>query len=242
MVSIMRYVKLYMSEARDSLIYHLLSSTFYRGFRQATRGADTGAFHHPYFRRDQPELCLQMVCQKSRDRQASARNSNKRSLPPKKRRFVDVSNSSTLAPLTPFSPSMAPAADPPAKPVSISTEERSVGNSSIASQSSCNDTSVQEYPQVVITAPISAASLTNSTPIVSQRPTHQAKAQVNVVKTRATILPSVTNDSTFVASTLKQRDNQEVLRAAQAMLYESFMKAFQQQERQQSDKYYSSIL
>ena len=33
-----------------------------RGFRQQTRGPDTGAFHHPLFRRDQPELCLEMEC------------------------------------------------------------------------------------------------------------------------------------------------------------------------------------
>ena len=38
----------------------------FRGFRQATRGPDTGAFHHPLFRRDQPELCVDMVCQRSR--------------------------------------------------------------------------------------------------------------------------------------------------------------------------------
>ena len=36
------------------------------GFRQATRGSDTGAFFHPLFRKDKPELCLEMVCQKSR--------------------------------------------------------------------------------------------------------------------------------------------------------------------------------
>ena len=36
------------------------------GFRQASRGPDTGAFHHPLFRRDQIRLCLDMVCQRSR--------------------------------------------------------------------------------------------------------------------------------------------------------------------------------
>lgn len=46
-----------------------------RGFRQATRGPDTGAFHHPLFRRDKPELCLDMVCQRSRDRKPSAKKS-----------------------------------------------------------------------------------------------------------------------------------------------------------------------
>jgi hypothetical protein len=54
------------------------------GFRQATRGPDTGAFHHPLFRRDQPHLCLDMVCQKSRKRSSSSNKGDKnRSLPQK---------------------------------------------------------------------------------------------------------------------------------------------------------------
>ena len=36
------------------------------GFRQISRGPDAGAFHHPLFQRDKPQLCLEMVCQKSR--------------------------------------------------------------------------------------------------------------------------------------------------------------------------------
>ena len=36
------------------------------GFRQISRGADAGAFCHDLFRRDDPEACRDMVCQKSR--------------------------------------------------------------------------------------------------------------------------------------------------------------------------------
>ena len=36
------------------------------GFRQIARGADAGAFCHELFRRDTPERCRDMVCQKSR--------------------------------------------------------------------------------------------------------------------------------------------------------------------------------
>lgn len=45
---------------------HLSLETFLfnRGFRQATRGPDAGAFTHPLFRKDQPELCRDMVCQR----------------------------------------------------------------------------------------------------------------------------------------------------------------------------------
>jgi len=38
------------------------------GFRQVTRGPDAGAFHHKFFRRDEPRHCLQMICQRSRRR------------------------------------------------------------------------------------------------------------------------------------------------------------------------------
>ena len=35
------------------------------GFRQVTRGPDSGAFHHKFFVREEPELCLKMVCQRT---------------------------------------------------------------------------------------------------------------------------------------------------------------------------------
>lgn len=44
------------------------------GFRQISRGADAGAFHHKLFLRDIPEKCLQMVCQRSRRRKNEKKN------------------------------------------------------------------------------------------------------------------------------------------------------------------------
>ena len=41
------------------------------GFRQVTRGPDSGAFHHKYFIREEPELCHKMVCQRSKRRKGS---------------------------------------------------------------------------------------------------------------------------------------------------------------------------
>jgi hypothetical protein len=38
------------------------------GFRQVTRGPDSGAFHHNFFNREEPDLCLKMVCQRSKRR------------------------------------------------------------------------------------------------------------------------------------------------------------------------------
>jgi len=71
-------------DARGSTKYPSFTRKLNRwGFRQQTRGPDTGAFHHPLFRRDQPELCLEMECQRSRDRGAlnkkSAASQKKRS-------------------------------------------------------------------------------------------------------------------------------------------------------------------
>ena len=57
------------TDSRSSTKYPSFTRKLNRwGFRQATRGPDTGAFHHALFRKDQPHLCLDMVCQKSRKR------------------------------------------------------------------------------------------------------------------------------------------------------------------------------
>lgn len=69
-----------------------------RGFRQATRGPDTGAFHHPLFRRDDPALCSGMVCQRSRDRKDSEpilNHQRPQSLQVKQNSLAGVGNLST---------------------------------------------------------------------------------------------------------------------------------------------------
>jgi HSF-type DNA-binding len=55
------------------LAIHCLTITLVcgRGFRQTTRGSDIGAFAHPQFCRDDPELCLQMTCQRTPIRRAA---------------------------------------------------------------------------------------------------------------------------------------------------------------------------
>merc|ERR1712232_597257 len=58
-------------DSRSSTKYPSFTRKLNRwGFRQATKGPDSGAFHHPLFRRDNPELCLQMECKKSKERRA----------------------------------------------------------------------------------------------------------------------------------------------------------------------------
>ena len=50
------------------------------GFRQVTRGPDSGAFHHKFFQREDPEMCLKMVCQRSKRRKGEKGISLKNSL------------------------------------------------------------------------------------------------------------------------------------------------------------------
>jgi hypothetical protein len=59
------------------------------GFRQISRGPDSGAFCHDLFQRDDPELCRGMVCQKSRKSKnnSSSRNSDD---------MISVSSGSTM--------------------------------------------------------------------------------------------------------------------------------------------------
>jgi hypothetical protein len=213
----------------------MVSSLSCRGFRQATRGADTGAFHHPYFRRDQPELCLHMVCQKSRDRQPP---SYKRRLPPKKRCCSEIWNTqskknvSNKMVIPPSSPS-------PTRPISVSTDDHSIGTSSIASQGSSNGNNCrpcdEAHPKVVLTASVGPSHCSSRTISLSiSKPSLVASAAVPILrKTSPGVLPFVSNDSIFVASTLKKRDEEEVLRAARSMLYEAFMQAIERHQRNQ---------
>mmetsp|Transcript_3857 Transcript_3857/g.5245 ORF Transcript_3857/g.5245 Transcript_3857/m.5245 type:complete len:507 (+) Transcript_3857:203-1723(+) len=66
------------------------------GFRQVSRGPDAGAFHHDLFHRDKPELCLKMVCQKSRKpklgEQARSKKKKKKSKSPQAVQIVPNSS------------------------------------------------------------------------------------------------------------------------------------------------------
>lgn len=230
------------ADSRGSTKYPSFTRKLNRwGFRQATRGADTGAFHHPFFRRDQPELCLKMVCQKSRDRQQGLQK--QRSLPPKKRSIPDAS-SRNLCNSNQLLPSIIASADPaatvsaihPAAQVvaPVSSDDRSVGNSSTTSHTSSNANSMpannrNKYiaavkinsPLAPSAPPITAATLNSKTILSSARKITGASG----------LMPFISNDSKFVASTLKQRESMEVYRAAKAMLYDAYMKAINEEPR-----------
>jgi hypothetical protein len=171
------------------------------GFRQETRGPDTGAFYHPLFRRDQPNLCLHMVCQKSRKRSSKitqaesmiAESFNDSSLPPKKRKIHSIKK----YPLT--------------RDLNHDSEYRVVCNASAVSGddqsiSSSTPTSAPTSPPPTITTlnlPFYALPILTFTPTVSH---------------------VVVNDSKLVESSLKARDEMERLSIAKSMLFDAYIR------------------
>lgn len=150
-----------------------------RGFRQATRGPDTGAFHHPLFRRDKPELCLDMVCQRSRDRKSAAKNTIS-----KKQKL----SSRHLAPLTQDSLK------------AIDNESAHTPSRTVATVSVTDD---------------------------SRSETSSAESNLSFTS-HSRIPKGVTNNKEFVQASIHQRDQMERIRVAKAMLYQSFLKAWQE--------------
>ena len=158
---------------------------FFRGFRQATRGPDTGAFHHPLFRRDNPELCLDMVCRRSRDRNVGNKKTDL-----KKASSIE-SSKKKVAPLTPetlaaMSP-VTPIKGAPTSPAAVSDDSRSEvssSNTSLSSSGAHFPGFTQKHSRDVIVA-----------------------------------------DSKVMEASLRQRDEEERLRIAKAMLYDAYQKA-----------------
>ena len=117
----------------------------FRGFRQATRGPDTGSFHHPLFRRDMPHLCLDMECQRSKDRTKSGKkktacttNNNK-----------SAENEKKIAPLTKESLeaiATTTADGEPKKPATVSVTEESRSLESISNEDACSETRSDTSP------------------------------------------------------------------------------------------------
>lgn len=230
------------ADSRGSTKYPSFTRKLNRwGFRQATRGADTGAFHHLFFRRDQPELCVKMVCQKSRDRQQGPQK--QRSLPPKKRTIPKASATSYCISHQVL-PSIIASADAAATPSSnyrlgqvaapISADDRSISNSSTGSQSSsfANSVALNSNKKYVAATNIQSALAPTATTV--------SAATVNSKTTKPStgdnlgtsgVMPFISNDSKFVASTLKRRESLEVYRAAKAMLYDAYMRAVNEEPR-----------
>lgn len=160
-----------------------------RGFRQATRGPDTGAFHHPLFQRDKPELCLEMVCERTR----GSTGTKKRNVPAKKRR-IDFLTKESLDAMNKESPT----SQPPLKPhtaVSVSDDGNSLKSN--------------------VSAPFSPA-------------------QPLTVDKQLPLIPhatqSITDNNDLVQRAITQRNEEERMRVAKAMLYNAFLAATKQEK------------
>eukprot|EP00536_Pseudo-nitzschia_multiseries_P016640 jgi/Psemu1/222030/e_gw1.1179.22.1 len=187
------------ADSRGSTKYPSFTRKLNRwGFRQATRGADTGAFHHPFFRRDQPKLCVKMVCQKSRDRQHG--HDKQRSLPPKKRSI------------------------PEGAPLALGNSQKAMSSMVCDADIVAISTATRQSVQMpgIVTADDRSISTSSTT---SQTSFNNSMGRRGASR----VMPFISNDTKFVASTLRQRESLEVYRAAKAMLYDAYMKAVNQE-------------
>lgn len=188
------------TDPRSSTKYSSFTRKLNRwGFRQATRGPDTGAFHHPLFRRDQTDLCLDMVCQKSRKPRGTKSTDETKpevpssSLPPKKRKVHD-----------------APASD----------EAERHSTPRVVSDSSLSSNNVSGDDQSVTSAASSSSSYFDPS-------SRSAPADIPLLAALAhlPLTPIVVNDPERVAAALKARAEKERLAIARAMLFYSYAKA-----------------
>mmetsp|Transcript_30039 Transcript_30039/g.42594 ORF Transcript_30039/g.42594 Transcript_30039/m.42594 type:complete len:333 (-) Transcript_30039:103-1101(-) len=213
------------NDSRSSTKYPSFTRKLNRwGFRQATRGPDTGAFHHPLFRRDQPNLCLEMVCQKSRKRPSGSTDKTKgastteeanklseRSLAnnTELRRTVSDGTSWTTLPLT--TTKMTTTAATP--------QQRTLVNIQ------CNPSQPNPHSTTTITVtppppspqnPI--ATTTISTHAAAAAPTSQSSSVTQ-------FSPYIPTDPAMVAAALRERDEIEKMKVAKSMLYDAYLKA-----------------
>ena len=181
---------------------------------------------------------MKMVCQKSRDRQQGPQK--QRSLPPKKRSIPEAAPSASYCSPHRVLASAGPAATArsnyrsPQVAAPISADDRSIGNSSTTSQTSfgssiaANNNNNNKY----IVAVSMKSALAPTAPTV---PVEMVNSKTSLSNTKSSespgVIPFISNDSKFVASTLKQRESLEVYRAAKAMLYDAYMKAVNEEPR-----------
>ena len=177
-----------------------------------TRGPETGAFHHELFRRDQPELCLQMFCQRSRSsvvsssakktpKESKSRKATTSSNSPLKKRRVSLLTKESLEVMnqeqtisTGFVTNMQTVASIH-KPITVSEDSQSMRSSVSGGKSPSSDTSSSISPNNNNNV---SGLLLNS---------------------------SITNNPVLVQRAITKRNEEERMRLAKVMLYNSFLQA-----------------
>lgn len=214
-------------DARGSTKYPSFTRKLNRwGFRQVTRGPDTGAFHHPLFRRDEPELCLQLVCQRSRDRRSSGsakannKGSNKKAAPVANNSNNNISGGAVRPVL--HLQSAAATVLAPASVSAVSLDSQGSSSFSTSSSISSGNSRSMHGQQ-------SGVSGFLKMPMIAPAPGGPATAALNLATApKAMIMAGgsmMSQDEVLIKQALKQSQEQERLRAAKAMLYHAYMQA-----------------
>jgi hypothetical protein len=197
----------------------------YRGFRQATRGPDTGAFHHPLFRRDEPLLCLNMVCQKLRENKTSAsskRNNNEKTLAVVPQNCVEMIKSpQQVISVTPpprmkkiqESTSLPPQQPPQSDHVVVTAKNMMTTMAQLAA-------TIDPIPTVSEDGRSSTSSADED-----QRQGTLSQIMSPDYHKNCSFSTAITSDVTLTRAALLKADETERLRAAKAMLYESYCMA-----------------
>lgn len=188
------------SDSRSNTKYPSFTRKLNRwGFRQATKGPDTGAFFHPLFRRDQPGLCLEMVCQKSRKRSSPPKSTNGngsiKSSAEATQRLLQSNNCFTK--LTKETLSTLPTSEPH-------------NHSKTVSVDSADDVRLSPPP---LSTPVDLLKL------------HNLPSRLLVPGVPMPPSPWVPTDPALVAKALRDREEREKLTIAKSMLYQAFLDA-----------------
>mmetsp|Transcript_24093 Transcript_24093/g.35695 ORF Transcript_24093/g.35695 Transcript_24093/m.35695 type:complete len:316 (-) Transcript_24093:248-1195(-) len=194
------------TDSRSSTKYPSFTRKLNRwGFRQATRGPDTGAFHHPFFKRDEPKLCLDMVCQKSRKQSASSKGNKRKA------------SSST-------STSKAPSINLFNKDASATNRVFPLTKDSLAALASTQGPRLQLGDSFATVSLDGSVACSNGLSVSGEvrSPYHNSHQNFAITPT---LSPWVPTDPNLVAATLLKREENERLTVAKSMLYEAYLTA-----------------
>jgi hypothetical protein len=189
------------SDSRSNTKYPSFTRKLNRwGFRQATKGPDTGAFFHPLFRRDKPGLCMDMVCQKSRKRTSPPKNTNVReSVKPSIEAACQkhLQSNTCFSKLTKETLSTLPTSEP---------------------HNHCKTISVDSTDDARLSPPLQSSP--------GHMPT-LCSVPCGLLMPGAPMPPSpwVPTDPVLVAKALRDREELEKLTIAKSMLYQAFLDA-----------------
>lgn len=183
-----------------------------RGFRQVTRGPETGAFHHELFRRDQPELCLQMFCQRSRNsmnvkktpKENKAIKSTTASQSPIKKRRVSLLTKESLEEMNQEQTNITGVVTNIQSVATIQTHKPNTVSED--SQSMRSSVSGGKSPSIVETSSSSSTS-----------PKSNASSLL--------LNSGIINNPVLVRRAITKRNEEERMRLAKVMLYNSFLQA-----------------